>query len=108
MRKQTALPAWITRVSAAVIVLSGIIPYTVQAGQALKATCSFKQTRMPCTVTISNGTWKIKWQDGVSDTYREIGNGDLKDARGGVWRLYSRHKHTYLEHTNGNIIDIFY
>ncbi len=124
MHKQATLPAWIARISAAVIGLSGFIPHTAHAGEALKATCRFIQYSihtLPCTVTISNGIWKIKWQDGVSpinyewqdgvsvsDTYREIGNGDLKDARGGVWRREQRlnGKHTYLEHANGNRITI--
>ena len=82
-------------------------PYAL-AGKNLSAICSFKQTRMPCTVQITDGQWRIQWQDGVSETYQTLANGNLKDARGGIWTIYSRQSHKYLQHNNGNIIDIFY
>ena len=83
-------------------------PPTALAGKNFSAICSFKQTRMPCTVQITDGQWRIQWQDGLSETYQTLANGNLKDARGGIWTIYSRQSHTYLQHSNGNIIDIFY
>ena len=92
----------------AVIAIGFVSAPDALAGKQIPAICSFKQTRMSCNVEIKEGRWRIQWQDGVSETYQELANGNLKDARGGIWRIYSRKNHTYLKHANGNIIDIFY
>lgn len=72
------------------------------------AICQFKQQRMPCSVLNRNGWWTIAWQDGVTERYKELRGGRLQDNRGGLWTIYNRQNHTYLEHSNGNVIDIFY
>ena len=84
----------------------GLWPSTAHASP--KTVCQFKQQRMPCNVVNKNGHWTINWQDGVTETYKELQGGRLRDARGGIWTLYSRRNHIYLKHANGNVIDIFY
>ena len=87
----------------------GCITSMPQAAHAtLNAICQFKQQRMPCSVSISGGWWTIAWQDGITEGYKVLSGGRLEDKRGGVWTIYSRYKHIYLKHSNGNIIDIFY
>ena len=72
------------------------------------AICQFKRQRMSCSVIIRNGWWTIAWQDGVTERYKALSGGRLQDKRGGVWTIYSRNNHTYLQHSNGNVVDIFY
>ena len=83
-----------------------LLPPTAQA--SLNNICQFKQQRMPCSVAVKDGKWTISWQDGITEIYKELSGGRLQDKRGGVWTIYSRRKHTYLQHSNGNVIDIFY
>ena len=83
-----------------------LIPPVAHA--SLNATCQFKQQRMPCNVVNQGGQWTIRWQDGITETYKELSGGRLRDKRGGIWTIYSRRNHTYLKHANGNVIDIFY
>ena len=85
---------------------STLMPQTADA--SLKGICEFKQQKMPCSVVNKDGQWTISWQDGITETYKVLSGGRLQDKRGGNWTIYSRHKHTYLQHANGNVIDIFY
>jgi len=94
--------------TASILVLGCITLIPKAAHASLNATCQFKQQRMPCSVVNRNGWWTIAWQDGVTEKYKELSGGRLQDKRGGIWTIYSRQKHTYLQHSNGNIIDIFY
>jgi len=94
--------------TASIVALECISLIPIAAHASLNATCQFKQQRMPCSVVNRNGWWTIAWQDGVTEKYKELSGGRLQDKRGGIWTIYSRQKHTYFQHSNGNIIDIFY
>ena len=78
------------------------------AYESLNEICQFKQQRMPCSVVNKDEQWTISWQDGITETYQVLSGGRLQDKRGGIWTIYSRRNHTYLQHANGNVIDIFY
>ena len=104
MQRQMTMLGWIARACAAGIAVSGWIPQAIHAG-TLEATCRFKQTRMPCAVTITEGWMRVKWDDGVSDTYREDG-GWFIDSRGGAWRFIQRPYNIDLENEYGEVIQI--
>jgi hypothetical protein len=91
-----------------ILALGALLQHPQATHAALNAICQFKQQRMPCSVVNKNGWWTIAWQDGITEKYKELSRGRLQDKRGGIWTIYSRQKHTYLEHSNGNVIDIFY
>ena len=90
------------------LALGSITFLPVTAYASLNEICQFKQQRMLCSVTNKDGQWIINWQDGITETYQVLSGGRLQDKRGGIWTIYSRRDHTYLQHSNGNVIDIFY
>ena len=85
---------------------TAFLPATANA--SLSSICQFKQQRMQCSVVIKDEQWTIRWQDGITETYKVLSGGRLQDKRGGIWTIYSRRNHTYLQHSNGNVLDIFY
>jgi len=90
------------------LVIGSITMSPMTANASLNSICQFKQQRMPCSVVKKDGQWTISWQDGITETYHVLSGGRLQDKRGGIWTIYSRLNHTYLQHSNGNVIDIFY
>ena len=101
----------ITIAAAAAVV--GVATYLEPAGAVpYPAQCQFNQQQpMACTVSSNPFTWRIDWDDGVSETYVRHDTpttNTVVDERGGVWNLQSNGmgQQEVLTHANGNRITI--
>ena len=63
----------------ALLLLPGLSVH-MTANTINNALCSFKQTRMRCNATASQTQWKIKWEDGLTETYNVLSDGQLIDT----------------------------
>ena len=97
------------------IILAAVATAALTAGFApqaqaatYQATCQFNnQAPMGCVVTSGTDYHQaIRWADGVTEVYSGDGNGNFRDARGGIWATtWNEHQGTVrMEHANGNVI----
>lgn len=79
------------------IAISGLVAASAVIGGVAQAVttpwtdCAFMRPNQPvksinCRLSHTrNGSIKVQWADGVSDSFQRLGAGSLRDSRGGRW-----------------------